>query len=117
MDGEIPIMTLDNDRIDKIFWLFGNILPIPQDDAKRKALEAIVGGKLQTIIPQFMHMLSIMMKQNHEVSEMWIEFFSQSLDYIQCISDESPQVDLPQGEIDKIWKVYAINHRNKKKEN
>jgi len=106
-------LTLDNSRIDKAFWLVGYVLPIPEDDAKKKALEAIVGGKLETIIPQFMKMLSLMIKENHETSEMWIQFFTQLLRYINGESDDMPEVNIPQEEINKIWTIYDINHKEK----
>lgn len=98
-------MTLDNNRIDETFWLFGLVMPIPEDDSKKKALEGIVGGKLETVIPQFMKMLGLMIKQNHETAEMWIKFVSESLDYIQKKSDKLPEVDIPQEEINRLIRI------------
>ncbi|QMU53530.1 MAG: hypothetical protein GKS07_10980 [Nitrosopumilus sp.] len=106
-------MTLNNSRVEKIFWMFGHIMPLPQDDAKKKALEGIIGGKLETIVPQFMKLLSLMIKENPEVAEMWFEFFSQSVSYIREDSDEMPEVSIPQEEINRIWTVYDINHKGK----
>ncbi len=98
-------MTLDDSRVDETFWLFGLVMPIPQDDSKKKALEAIIGGKLETIVPQFMKMLSLMIKDNHDAAEMWISFVSESLDYIQGKSNKLPDVDYPQEEINRLMRI------------
>lgn len=107
-------MTLDNSRIDKIFWLFGAVLPIPENDSRKKALEAVVGGKLEVIIPQFMKLLSLMLKENPEAAEMWFTFFSQSIAYIKNESDKMPDNSMTEEELERFWKIYGITHKYQK---
>jgi len=102
---------IDNSRVDKIFWLFGHVMPMPQDESKRKALEAILGGKMEQVTQQFMKLLSLMMKQNPETAEMWIEFISQATSYMQCKSDKIPETNLSDEELERLWQVYGVNHK------
>jgi len=104
-------MTLDNSRIDKVFWLFGNIMPLPEDESKKKALEAIIGGKIEQTVQQFMKLLSLMIKQNPDDAEMWIRFVSQSIRYMQRETDKMPDTDMSEEELERFWKIYGITHR------
>ena len=96
---------MNEKRIDEFFWLFGLVFPIPEDSKKKLQFDALVGGKIEKVIPQFIHMLSQLIKDNEEKSEMWFTFLRQGIDYMQEKSSKLPDVDYPQEEIDRLMRI------------
>jgi len=96
---------LDDSRIDETFWLFGLVFPIPNDSKKKAQFDALVGGKVEKIIPQFIHMLSRLIKDNPQTAEMWFDFVSQGIAYMKGESDKLPDVDYPQEEINRLMRI------------
>ena len=71
---------MNHNRIDEFFWLFGLVFPIPTDPKKKEQFDALVGGKIESVIPQFIHILSQLIKDNEKESEMWFRFLSQGVE-------------------------------------
>lgn len=96
---------LDDSRIDEVFWLFSLVFPIPSDSKKKTQFDALVGGKVEKIIPQFIHMLSQLIKDNPQTAEMWFDFVSQGISYMKKESNKLPDVEYPQDEIEKLMRI------------
>jgi len=96
---------MNQNRIDEFFWLFGLVFPIPQDSKKKEQFDALVGGKIEKVMPQFIHMLGQLIKDNEEKSQMWFTFLNQGIQYMQEKSNKLPDVDYPQEEIEKLMRI------------
>jgi len=96
---------LNHNRIDEFFWLFGIVFPIPQDIKKKAKFDALVNGKMETIIPQFIHILSQLIKDNEKDAEMWFRFLSEGVDYMTEKSNQLPETSIPQEEINRLMEI------------
>ena len=96
---------LDDSRVDEAFWLFGLVFPMTEDSKKKAQFDALFGGNIEKIIPQFIHMLSQLIKDNPQTAEMWFDFVSQSISYMKKESDKLPDVEYPQEQIEKLMRI------------
>ena len=91
------MMTLDDSRINEFFDVSSWVLPVPNDPKKIAQIEALTGGqKLEKIIPQFINVFKLMVKQNKETSEMWFRFFRQGIDFMDGTRNMPPDIEMEQ---------------------
>ena len=96
---------MNHNRIDEFFWLFGIVFPIPEDPKRKEKFDLLVGGKIENIIPQFIHILSQLIKDNEKDAEMWFRFLSEGVDYMTEKTNELPDTSIPQEEITKLMRI------------
>ncbi len=87
-------------RLTKCLILFSDILPIYNKE-QQAAFRLIFGKDMAEIIPEFLHDLAIQCSKTREESTPYLIFLKQSLDHTLGFTDEMPQVDYPQDEIEK----------------
>ncbi len=88
-------------RLTKCLILFSDILPIYEKE-QQAAFRLIFGKDMSEIIPKFLYDLSIQCSKTRETSTPYLIFLKQSLDHTLGFTDEMPQVDYPQDEIEKL---------------
>lgn len=79
-------------RVDEMFFLFGNILPIYKTE-NRAALEGVMGAGLADVIPQIMKQISTLALEYPDDFNGYLEFFKEAIDYMRGDSNNSPAVD------------------------
>jgi hypothetical protein len=80
------------DRVDEMFFLWGNILPI-YSETNKAALEGLMGAGLADVIPQIMKQLSQLCMDYPDDFNGYLEFIKEAIDYMRGDSNNSPAVD------------------------
>lgn len=83
---------IDVERLRKMFFLFGLILPKP-DDMTNEGFKAIFGDELKDILPLVFKQICDSMEKNLEASESYLDFVSQAISYIKQETDDYPDID------------------------
>lgn len=81
---------INNKRLDDMFFLFGLVLPLG-DEQKKTAFEAIVGMKLEEIVPIVLKGISEQIKANPEAGEGYLDFVVQAIQYAKEETDDLPE--------------------------
>ena len=102
---------LQDNGINEFFDVLSRVVPIPNDPKKIAQIEALTGGqKLEKIIPQFINIFKLMVKQNKDSSEMWFRFFKQGIDFMDGTTNHPPDIEMPSG-YDTMKKVQEIQKK------
>lgn len=88
-------------RLTKCLILFSDILPIYEKE-QQAAFRLIFDKDMTEIIPEFLHDLAMQCSKTREASTPYLIFLKQSLDHTLGFTDEMPEVDYPQEEIEKL---------------
>ena len=84
-------MTLDIKKIREMFWLFGMILPI--QDENKEAIKATLGHGLEEVIPDLMIVISQYCERNPEEFESYMQFLIEALAYMRNERKDHPAVE------------------------
>ncbi len=86
---------LDDKRVREMWWLFARILPIDE-----KAGE-LFGVKFAQLLPETCTTLGNECAKNLETFDMYLDFIVQSINYMRKETDDQPNIDYNQEEIQK----------------
>lgn len=83
---------IDIERLRKMFFLFGLILPKP-DDMTNEGLKAIFGDELKNLLPLVFKQICDSMEKNLELSESYLDFMTQAIAYAKQETDYFPDIE------------------------
>jgi len=85
-------LSLIENRVSEIFWLFGNILPIGKNQTK-KLVEAF-GEDVSKILPELFGKLGKIVHTYPEEFNGYLEFIVQAIAYMRGETDNYPDIDV-----------------------
>jgi hypothetical protein len=97
-------MSLIEKRVSECFWLFGNILPIGENQTK-KLVEAF-GEDVSKMLPELFAKKSKISMTYPEEFNGYLEFILQSIKYMRGETDSYPDIDV--SDYDKMIQAMRI---------
>lgn len=84
---------IDAERLRKMFYLFGVILPLRKDEMANEGFKAVFGESLDELVPLTMKILCEEMIKNPDSAESYLDFLVEAILYAKGETDELPQID------------------------
>jgi len=85
-------MSLIENRVSEIFWLFGNILPIGKNQTQK--LVQVFGEDVSKALPELFSKLGKVIHTYPEEFNGYLEFILQSIKYMRGETDNYPDIDV-----------------------
>jgi len=85
-------MSLIENRVSEIFWLFGNILPIGKNQTQK--LVQVFGEDVSKALPELFSKLGKVVHTYPEEFNGYLEFILQSIKYMRGETDNYPDIDV-----------------------
>jgi len=97
--------NLDPIRVLDCFSLFGAIIPLgKKGSAERTALEAMMGNKMEKVIPDLMDAIRQICMLHPNDFDSYLEFIKQSIEYMRHQTNELPELEWNHDDIDNYLK-------------
>lgn len=95
-------MTLDEAKIEEMYWLFMKILPINSPKYQEKIKQGLKFN-IVPLLPEIFGLLSQYSNLNKQTFEMYLEFLNEAIQYMKGNRDNWPETEQTEFELRELY--------------